>query len=101
MENAALDTSDKGITKASPAPENTTDYATSIDDSSQPLLSVADPAEETAQEQQADVQGNTDSLEKQMLEKDDKNDNQSNKEFQIKVACKEGCVLPEENETAF
>ena len=44
---------------------------------------MADPAEETAEEQQVDVQGNADSLDKQMLERGDKNDDQSNKEFEM------------------
>jgi len=40
---------------------------------------VADPAEK----QKADIQENADSLDKQMLEKSDKNDDQSNKEFEM------------------
>jgi len=77
LENAALDTSDEGITNASPALETPADYAAS-EDSSQPS-SVADPAEK----QKADIQENADSLDKQMLEKSDKNDDQSNKEFEM------------------
>ena len=44
---------------------------------------MADPAEETAEEQQTDVQGNTATIDKQMLESGDKKDEQSNKEFEM------------------
>jgi len=83
LENAALDTSDEGIPNASPVPENSADFATSIGELSQPHLSVADPAEETAQEQQEGRKGSADSLDNQMLEKGDKNDDQPNREIEM------------------
>lgn len=81
LDNAALDTSDEGRTNANPTPENTADH--DAGDSSPPHLSVADSAEETAEGQKTDVQGNTATIDKQMLEKGDKKDAQSNKEFEM------------------
>ena len=81
LDNAALDTSDEGITNSNPTPENTADHATG--DSPPSHLSVADPAEETVNGQQTDVQGNAATIDKQTLEKGDKKDEQSNKEFEM------------------
>ena len=44
---------------------------------------MADPAEETTEEQRTDVQGNAATVDKQMLEKGDKKDEQSNEEYEM------------------